>query len=55
MTSDTGQGDGRGVLLSPEELLEIEAALAEDLAGEVVSGDDFLRRLRAPLERSGTS
>lgn len=47
--------DDQDVTLSADELRELEAAIAEDKAGEVVSGDDFLRRLREPLDRSATS
>jgi hypothetical protein len=42
-------------MLSPEELEELEAALAEDQADEVVSGEEFLRSLRAPTHPSASS
>jgi hypothetical protein len=49
--ADAAWGDDRGAVLSPEELEEIEAALAEDQAGEVISGEAFLRSLRESLDR----
>lgn len=45
-------GDDQGAVLSPEELEELEAALVDDQAGNVVAGEEFLRGLRAPLEPS---
>lgn len=48
-------GDDRGAMLLPEELEELEAALAEDQADEVVSGDEFLRSLRAPPDPCASS
>lgn len=45
------RGDDQGALLSPDELNELEVALAEDQADDVVSGEEFLRELRAPLDR----
>lgn len=42
-------------MLSPEELEELEAALAEDQAEDVISGEEFLRSLRAPLGPSASS
>lgn len=50
MAHDSGalRGDDQSAVLSPEELEELEAALAEDQAGEVVPGEEFLRSLRAP-------
>jgi hypothetical protein len=47
-------GDDQGAVLSHEELEELEAALAEDQAGKVVSGEEFLRSLRAPLDPSAS-
>jgi hypothetical protein len=41
-------------MLSPEELEELEAALVEDHADDVVSGEEFLRSLRAPLDPSAS-
>lgn len=35
--------------LSHEELEELERALAEDAAGDVIGGEEFLKRLREPL------
>ena len=37
--------------LLPDELAEVEAALAEEAAGQTVSGDEFLKELRTPVER----
>jgi hypothetical protein len=47
--------DDEGAMLSTEEIEELEAALAEDQADEVVSGEEFLRKLRAPLTPSVSS
>jgi hypothetical protein len=46
------RGDNQGAVLSPEELEELEAALADDHADNVVAGEEFLRGLRAPLDPS---
>ena len=56
MAQDSGarQGDDPGAVLSPEELEELEAALAEDQAGKAVSGAEFLRSLRAPPDPSAS-
>jgi hypothetical protein len=37
--------------LAADELAEVEAALAEDAAGETMSGEEFLQRLRRPVPR----
>jgi len=37
--------------LLPDELAEVEAGLAEEAAGKTVSGDEFLKELRSPVER----
>ena len=41
---------GPALLLS-DELGEVEAGLAEEAAGETVSGDEFMKELRSPVER----
>lgn len=48
--SDARPGDDQDAVLSTEELEELEAALAEDQAAAVVSGEEFLRSLRAPRD-----
>lgn len=53
-SADETTGDGRGAVLSSDELREVEAAIAEDQAGDVISGEDFLCRLREPLNRSAS-
>ena len=37
--------------LSTDELAEVEAALAEEAAGETISGDEFLKELRTSVLR----
>lgn len=53
--TDPGMDNDQTVSLSPDELHELEVALAENQAGKVISGEDFLRRLREPLDRSASS
>ena len=48
--SDKGTPDERCANMSPDELEELEAAIAEDEAGEVISGEYFLHSLRSPLD-----
>jgi hypothetical protein len=49
------QGDDQGSVLSPEELEELEAAHVDDQADNLVAGEELLRGLRAPLERSAAA
>lgn len=53
-SADKATGGGRDAVLSSDELLEVEEAIAEDQAGEVISGEEFLRTLREPLNRSAS-
>lgn len=39
---------GENVRLTPEELAELEAGIAEADRGEMISGDEFFARLRKP-------
>lgn len=40
--------------LSDDELAELEAALRDDAAGDTMPGEEFLARLRRPVERHRT-
>lgn len=48
------RGEDQDAVLSPVELAELEAAIAEDQAGKAVPGEVFLRSLRAPPDPSAS-